>query len=44
METLFYILAAIGAIPEAYRGILWIVKRTKTKKDDEIVENIGELK
>jgi len=44
MEILFYIVATIGAIPEAYRGLCWIVKRTRTKKDDEILDDIGRIK
>ena len=31
METTFYILAAIGAIPEAYRGIKWLIGYVKGK-------------
>lgn len=38
------LLNIVKLIPDAYNGLLWIVKRTKTKKDDEIVEDIGTIK
>jgi len=31
MDTLFYIVATIGAIPEAYRGGKWLINYIKGK-------------
>lgn len=40
MQTAYYILLLLGAIPSAWLGVKWITKRTKTKKDDKLVEKI----
>jgi hypothetical protein len=44
MQITLFIIAAIGAIPELMRGIAYIVKRTKTKKDDVILEKVDKIK
>lgn len=38
------ILAGLQYIPKAADGVKWIVKRTKTKKDDKLFEDITRVK
>jgi len=40
MENVYYTLAILGAIPTAWVGIGWIVRRTKTKTDDKVYDSI----
>ena len=40
MENLLTICLIIGAIPSAFAGLWWIAERTRTKKDDNILERI----
>ena len=40
MQTLYWILSIIVLIPSLYASAKWIAKRTATKKDDDILDEI----
>ena len=40
MENLYYVLAILGAIPMAWAGLWFLVRLTKTKTDDRMMERI----